>query len=929
MSSGGTSSRRVANKVHPLTAGLLWIAISGLAPAPQAGAEIPEPVTSVEGITEYRLDNGLQVLLFPDQSKPTVTINVTYLVGSRHEGRGEAGMAHLLEHMVFKGTPTYENIWGELEDHGAEFNGTTWVDRTNYYETLPASDENLEFALKMEADRMVNSLIAAEELAKEMTVVRNEFEMSENYPMYVLSTRMMGAAYEWHNYGKSTIGNRSDIERVPVENLRRFYERYYQPDNAMLVVAGKFEPTRALELINTYFAPIPRPERVLDQTYTEEPTQDGARLVTLERVGDVAVAGVVYHVPAGSHADFAAVQVLEEVLTAEPSGRLYKALVEPGLATGVGGSAYAWAEPGVMMALAEVRADQDVRNVLDVMTEVVESIATADITDEEVERVKTRIQKNIKLAMNDSGRIGVQLSEWAALGDWRMFFLHRDRIEAVTTEDVQRVAGAYLMASNRTAGLYIPTPDPVRAKIPETPVVAELVEGYEGREAVAMGEEFEATPENIESRTSRETLREGLRAAFLVKETRADAVRASFRFRYGTEEALTGHTTALSMIPSMMMRGTTGKSFEELRDAIDQLESRIGVSSGGPGLITASIESDRANVLAAIELLAEIVKTPSFDAEQFAIEKKERLAGLEESLSDPEELAFTTLRRATIPWPEENIRYVPTIQERIDRTNAVELDQVKGLYEAQVGAGHLDVAFVGDFDEAEVKASLLEHFGEWDSPAPYERIATIYKPLVEIDETIMTPDKQSAAFATATTFEMDDRDPDYAILDFATYILGESSKSRLLTRLRHEGGLSYWVGAWLRANSLDKRASLTSFGICAPQNAGEAQSAQAEEIQKWISEGITDEEIEEGQTSYALKLENDLAKDQFVVGRLASDLELDRTFTFLGDLVQQVREASKEDIQRVLSERFANAKFARVKAGDFAAEAAADAALND
>ena len=174
------------------------------------------PVTTVEGISEYRLPNGLRVLLFPDASSANVTVNATYFVGSRHEGRGEKGMAHLLEHMVFKGTPTHQDPWKSLQDHGAQFNGTTWTDRTNYYETMVASEENLEFALRLEADRMVNSFIDAKALEKEMTVVRNEFEMGENRPDYILSQRMMAVAYEWHNYGKSTIGNRSDIERVPI-----------------------------------------------------------------------------------------------------------------------------------------------------------------------------------------------------------------------------------------------------------------------------------------------------------------------------------------------------------------------------------------------------------------------------------------------------------------------------------------------------------------------------------------------------------------------------------------------------------------------------------------------------------------------------------------------------------------------------------------
>ena len=206
--------------------------------AAQAAPAAPMKVTSIEGITEYRLDNGLRVLLFPDPTRPKVTVNLTVLVGSRHEGYGETGMAHLLEHMLFKGTPTHPDIPGAMKERGAQFNGSTWLDRTNYYETLPASDKNLEFAIRLEADRMINSPIKAEDLATEFSVVRNEFEMGENSPERVLSQRMMAVAYEWHNYGKSTIGNRSDIERVPVDNLRAFYKKFYQPDNAVLVVAG-------------------------------------------------------------------------------------------------------------------------------------------------------------------------------------------------------------------------------------------------------------------------------------------------------------------------------------------------------------------------------------------------------------------------------------------------------------------------------------------------------------------------------------------------------------------------------------------------------------------------------------------------------------------------------------------------------------------
>lgn len=309
--------------------------------------EAVEPVKlgSVEGLTEYQLENGLKVVIFPEPSKPKVTVNMTVLVGSRHEGYGEAGMAHLLEHMLFKPTPTHPRPDQELESRGAKYNGTTWVDRTNYYETLPATDENLEWAIAWEADRLVNCPIKGEDLTSEMTVVRNEFEMGENNAASVLEQRMFATAYEWHNYGKSTIGNRADIERVPVENLRAFYKKYYRPDNVVLFVGGRLEEAKALELVQKHFGPIARPAEPIRSTYTEEPAQDGERLVTLRRVGNVAVAGVVYHIPAASDEEFPATAILEATLTADKTGRLYKSLVERRRAAKIQGMAYAWHDP--------------------------------------------------------------------------------------------------------------------------------------------------------------------------------------------------------------------------------------------------------------------------------------------------------------------------------------------------------------------------------------------------------------------------------------------------------------------------------------------------------------------------------------------------------------------------------------------------------
>ncbi|HEY6240790.1 MAG TPA: pitrilysin family protein, partial [Burkholderiales bacterium] len=302
-----------------------------LAPVQSAqGAPATKPaalvrVAAVEGVTEYRLANGLKILLVPDRSIDTITVNVTYLVGSRYEGYGETGMAHLLEHLMFRGTPRFPNIKADFQQRGARYNGSTSFDRTNYFETFPANEKTLDYVLQVEADRMVNASIARRDLDAEMTVVRNEFESGENSAFNVLRERMAASAYLWHNYGKAVIGARSDIENVSIERLRAFYSHYYQPDNAVLIVSGKLDEAAVLKLVQKDFGRIAKPSRTLRATYTVEPTQDGERSVTLRRSGDVQMVAALYHMPPGSHPEFAAVDVLVGLLNHVPSGRLHKA----------------------------------------------------------------------------------------------------------------------------------------------------------------------------------------------------------------------------------------------------------------------------------------------------------------------------------------------------------------------------------------------------------------------------------------------------------------------------------------------------------------------------------------------------------------------------------------------------------------------------
>ncbi len=920
-----------------LSAFLALTAVPFAPPAPAPAQELA-PTVSVEGITEYRLDNGLRVLLFPDASKPQITVNVTYFVGSRHEAYGETGMAHLLEHLLFKGTPDHPDPSQELTERGARPNGTTWYDRTNYFETFPASDENLAWALDLEADRMVNSFVAAEDLASEMTVVRNEMESGENSPFRVLLERTLSTAYLWHNYGKSTIGARSDVENVPIGRLQTFYRKYYQPDNAMLVVAGQFDEARALELVQREFGAIPRPDRTGEMkiwpTYTTEPVQDGERSVTVRRVGDEQILSAAYHIPPGSHEDFAAVDVLTQVLGDSPSGRLYKALVEPKLAARASALSFQLKEAGPLFAYATLRPEQDLDEAWRAMDETLRAVGDAEpVTEEEVERARTALLKDVELVFNDSQRTALTLSEWAAMGDWRLFFLHRDRLEAVTVEDVNRVARTYLVPSNRTVGRFIPTRDPVRAEIPAEPDVEALVEGYEGRDVVAAGEAFDPSPANVDARTTTLTLANGLEVALLPKATRGGTVHGHLRLHFGNEEALWGRATAGEMAASMLMRGTERLSRQELNDELDRLKARLSIAGDATSL-SGRFQTTGENLPALLRLLAEVVREPGFDADEFEVLKQQRLASLESQRSEPSARAQIALSRHTDPFPEGHPSYTPTLDEAIDAVTAVSLDDARAFHREFYGPQSGNLVLIGGFEADEVRSVVEETFADWASPHPYDRIASDAKDVEPDHVVIETPDKANAFFFARQNLALRDGDPDYPALALAGYMIGGGFlNSRLARRIRQEEGISYGVAARVSAHPVDRDGSFFAYAIYAPENADRLEAAFREEIRKVVEEGFRPEEFEAAREGYLESRHLSRSEDSNLAATLASNLYFDRTMAWDAEFEEKIRALTLEEVNGAVRRHLSLEEMTIVRAGDFEGavsepEGAADGAAN-
>ncbi|MBC8022273.1 MAG: insulinase family protein [Burkholderiales bacterium] len=886
------------------------------APKPAATSRAVAPVTkitTVEGITEYRLANGLKVLLFPDPSKPTITVNVTYLVGSRMENYGETGMAHLLEHLMFKGTKKHPNIDLDFNKRGMQFNGTTWIDRTNYFEIFAANEDNLRWAIEMEADRMVNSFIAKKDLDSEMTVVRNEFEQGENSPFRVLLKRMLSVAYDWHSYGRDTIGNRSDIENVRIENLQAFYRMYYQPDNAVLLVAGKFDEAKTLSLIAKNFGAIPRPKRKPPPEWTVEPTQDGDRTFAVRRKGDVQIVAVAYHVPSGLHLDSDAVGFASFILGQVPTGRLHKAIVEKGMASQVFGYPMQGVAPGLQIFGAVVKPGDSIDRVRDELIKVVESFGDAPPNEDEIKRTRLSFANQAEKALANHEALGVQLSEYIALGDWRLFFLARDELEKIGAEQVMVASKKYFRRDNRTVGIFMPEDNPLRAEIPPAPTLAEVMKDFKPKQDTSVAESFDPSQANIEARTKRFEV-DGIQVALLSKKNRGEIVNVSLAMRIGNEKALFGQATNASFAGRMLSRGTTKYTRAQLTDEFEALKVSGRVS--GPG---ASIQTTRANLEGALRLVAHVLKEPSFPQSEFDQLVNQTVTSITASLSEPEARASDAIAKHFNSYPRGDWRYSPSLEESLQDVKAAKLEDVKRFHQQFYGAGPAQIAIVGDFDEVRAAALIKELFAGWKPAVPYQRVSVEFRDVPPTTATIRTPDKENAVLLARENVGLRDDDPDFPALFVADYIVGGGAgfDSRLMSRIRQKEGLSYGVGTELAVGSEDRAGSWVAYAIAAPQNMAKVEAAFREEVARALKDGLTESEVSNAKSGILQTRAQTRAQDGALASAWVGNLYLGRTFAWSKQFEERITALKAADVNAALRKYIDPAKLTVVKAGDF------------
>ncbi len=919
----------------------LFLATSALFAAASATAQTasspanatPSFVRQLGDVREYSLPNGLQVLLLKDTQRPAMSVNITYRVGSRHEGLGEYGAAHLLEHMLFKpvgagATPKYKDSKTDMQALGMRWNGTTSYDRTNYFANFVTDDgklpERLDFMIGWLAAMMTQARFTPEDLKSEMTVVRNEFERGDNEAGRILGDRMRSAAYTTHGYGHPVIGTRADIENVPHARLMDFYKLHYRPDNATLIIAGDFNPDEVKTRIAREFGSIAKPAAPLPQTYSNEPPQEGEKQVILRRSGGLASAAVAYHGPAGPTREAMAASLLATTIGQE-GGPLAKALTLQNLAVTEWAYYRGQREPSQIWAgigLPErASSDTDAQYEIKAMSSAAALAKVVEVyrpTAQELEIARGAILAGQRALFRSSEAMAQSLSEAVASGDWRLLWMQREIIAQITLEEVHKIADTYLLPSNRTSGLFLPLiSGSTQTRAPQTlapgvEAMNQLITSAINSEALRAvstpannlkdsqnkdlaiipvkkdAPSFTITHEAMakHSQIGRLTVagQPGLKLAVMTRQSKDDRVQGTLRLRWGTLESVRGSSVLASMLGANIPDGiaavssgsdtSTAMNALQIQAHLQKLDSTIRFSSSA-GFLSANMEFPAQNAAAVLSFLNDLLRRPSFDQAVFERNQRAMIAAYQPIKSNPGNLAGNLLERNhRMQYKSGDPREVRTIEDTERQTREATAAQLKAYWERFAGAQHGELVLTGPLELAAVQAQLQSLWGNWASKEPYARWTSEHAaPAGEAFSKLQVAEKANATYSARIAFPLDQRHP-----DFAPLLAGIEMMSRLglFQRVREQDGISYGVGSSLDAPWDGNAASINIGASFAPQNLDRLRTAIKEVLVQTREKGYSFIEVGFAKSAILARRKDRLTQPANAIDTIAFNLREDR-----------------------------------------------------
>ncbi len=854
------------------------------------------------GVSQWRHEaNGLTVLVCPTPVAPVVGFGVVYRVGSRFEKPGHTGATHMLEHLMFKGTDRFNRGRGtevarELHRVGANFNATTWLDRTNYYAVLPV--EHLPLAIDIEADRMRGALVRDEDLESERTVILNELDGGENDPFDLLMKSSFAHTFLEHPYHHPTIGWRGDVEQISGEVLRGFYDTYYHPDNATVIVAGAIEEEAALVEVERGFGHVPPAGGAFSQTTARESEQRGERRFDIHRSGELGCLALTWHVPRGLDPDLPALSVLTQVLSDGVTSRLYQSLVESNLCLGVHAFAMELHDPGVFQVFATVAPGVESTEVENLIRSEVASLCAEPPSAEEVARALAQTRTDLAFHHESPGQIMGGLTEAVAMGDWRRFVRELELVEAVTREDLQRVASTYLRGQNLTVGVFVP----------------------ENGGASGGGATIDPVPRPcylkspFSSRVSSSPIEGGGRLAVLAN-PHAPTVTVAGTLRAGPAAARGGRLAVPGIAAAMLDRGTVSYDRIQLARKLEDHGLQLSVrASAAPTLISFSAQGLAEELPRLVRLLAEVLRRPVFPAAELDKVREQILGSLVRERQETSARAYAALTRFLYPEGHPCRRREIEVRER--EVSALDRSDLEAFHKTAYGPGGMVVSVVGQVETASVEQLFGEHFGQW-APAP-----AFDFPSDEIEdgppgeERIQIDDRPNLDVYLGHRGELRRGVEDYAAAILANACLGQSTlTSRLGVAVRDEAGLTYGVNCRFFGTLEIPGLWATALGVSA-ENLDRAVALTRSVIEEYAAEGPTEAELADERTALAGSYRVGLATNSGVARELVTTLAAGEEISRLDSFPETALEVTRDEVVAAIRKYIHPDRLVMTAAGD-------------
>jgi zinc protease len=817
-----------------------------LALLPALAAATPwQPEASAGGFSSYRLANGFRLILAPFPDAATTRIELLVKTGSKHEGYGETGMAHLLEHMLFKGAGRRPDLKRELTALGATWNGTTNTDRTNFFATVRADPDKIDEAIRIEADRFLRPTFSAADLASEMTVVRNELERNDNDPGSLISRALQRQSFFWHGYGRPTIGARSDIENAPFSALQAFHRRHYRPDNAALIVTGKFDATRVLELSAQLFAEAKNPAAPPPTTWTREDPDRLQQRADIYREGGSTVAAAAWLLPGSSNRQTLAVGLALPALCADSWGSLRRSLVDQRkLALDVACAVQERPEYALLVANAAHGKDADAASLAAALREAVGKFARDGIDAAQLQRVRSARLRRLERARLSPEATANRLSAAEVAGDWRLSFVEQDIVSELTLDEIN-AALRYWIGGVAPAEVLLHHGQPARMPAPPAPENPRRLIGERDWPAPTL--KIDPLPQStaaLAAATQEIPLDDPSATAALISRRTQDGMAwLSIANDFGNVDALRDRLTACQFASNLLAEGGGGIDRAELRRRLEILQARVSHSLGW-----ISLQAPPENLAPALELLLTVRRAPNLPAAAFERDKAAAIAGLEAAARQPAALAAKQLALRFDNYPAGHPARPRPLDELKRELQALTLDDVRRCSSDFGGRSSLRIGVVGDLGEDDVRGFWQALQSLPKAAFPYRRIARPTAP-TQVDTrdiVVALPRFPNADITGLAILPLRDDADDYLPLALAVRLLGGDAASRLRVRLREQEGLAYSVSASLSASAFDARAGLTIQASVASDQAEKARDILREELARALAEGFSTVEVDAG-----------------------------------------------------------------------------------